>query len=341
MVRRRRFPLLSLFSLCLLSLLALSPAAAAGRPSVYSFLEQNFPDNSDLRSHYSTRLITGAKEKVWEFGGVEASSARAGKVLIKTVKRESDFLVEFINEVPGNPSAIGPGSYVIRRENKKGYILGAKIFLSADPDCYVWLYPAGNHTGLDVVMYGVPVRKALTVSILIYQVLPLPFSQIAAITSKDFNWGRIFSTEGAVPPDAASLELENLSPDSYHSPEELNEALEAAGFSAPAELSAKTAAGTWSAGADPLVPSAAKAIPAYGPAGLPSAAASAGIFLAETESHHEAYLLSSAEASFIVLPERDSLGLLSFRCHGPDGAADWSAVAGAGKSFRIFSIDRK
>ncbi len=356
----------SFFCLCLCY------AISAPRPSVFSFLDRSFPDNSDIRTRYSTRLITGAKESVWSFGSQNEKSAKAGAVLIKTVKRESDFLVQFINNADGSGCEYSAGSYVVQRENKKGYILGAKIFLASDPGCYVRLYPSGNHTGIDVVMYGAVLKSGLSMSVLIYQLLQLPFNQIVAVTGGSFDWNRVFNTSGARPADLAlssiaapaqmavvskaadestSMGAKNAASNTAAFPdgaEGLSAALDTLGFSAPgaSELKAKPAVESYAAVSDVLVPVTGKAFPSYGAQGIVSGAVQARLFLAESDASHPAYLLSGAlpdggEALYLALPSVDEGGLLVFSYIGSSGTVSWDEVQKAAPSYRIFCVDKK
>lgn len=189
-----------------LFLAAAASAKSESRALFEQFLDRSFPDNSDVRSKFSTRLITAPKEQAWAFGS-KVQASKAGQVLMKSVKRGDDFLVQFINGSEGQFPDYSLGSYVVERNSKTGYILQAKIFLESDPSCYARLYPKGSGTGLDVVMYGAVVKKGLFVSGLIYQILSLPFAEIVAETASYFDWSRVFKIggEGAAADLAAEL----------------------------------------------------------------------------------------------------------------------------------------
>ena len=181
---------ITIFALAL-CLVAVAASAAESRAALARFIGNSFPDNSDIRTQFSTRLITAPKEQVWAFSA-KVQSSKAGQVLVKSVKRSEDFLVQFVNGTTGQFTDCSLGSYVIERNCKTGYILQAKIFLDDDPSCYARLYPQGEGTKLDVVMYGALVKKGLYISGLIYHVLIMPFSEIVAETGGSFDWGTVF-----------------------------------------------------------------------------------------------------------------------------------------------------
>jgi len=181
---------ITIFTLAL-CLVAVAASATESRAALERFIDSSFPDNSDIRAQFSTRLITAPKEQVWAFGS-KVQSSKAGQVLVKSVKRSEDFLVQFVNGTAGQFPDCSLGSYVIERNCKTGYILQAKIFLDDDPSCYARLYPQGEGTKLDVVMYGALVKKGIYISGLIYHVLTMPFSEIVAETGGSFDWGSVF-----------------------------------------------------------------------------------------------------------------------------------------------------
>jgi len=177
-------------ALCL-AIAGASATAAESRAALEQFIDHSFPDNSDIRAKFSTRLITAPKEQVWDFGS-KVQASKAGQVLVKSVKRSDDFLVQFVNGSDGKFADCSLGSYVIERNCKTGYILQAKVFLEDDPSCYARLYPQGEGTKLDIVMYGAVVKKGLYISGLIYHILTMPFSEIVDQTDRAFDWGTVF-----------------------------------------------------------------------------------------------------------------------------------------------------
>jgi hypothetical protein len=190
----KRFPLFFLIAF-LPSLLFAETGA-----SLDSFLSKTFPDNGDLRKQYWTSLITAPKEQVYAFGEKTLSSKSAGQVKIKSTKRNSDFLIQFINAskaeaTKGSFIDYSRGSVVIQRDASTGYFLQAKIFLQDDPGCYLRLYPQAEATRLDVVMYGALIKKGLYASGLIYYILSRPFSEIIAGTRSSFNWALVFGPD--------------------------------------------------------------------------------------------------------------------------------------------------
>lgn len=194
--------------------LAIAGASATeSRAALEQFIDHSFPDNSDIRAKFSTRLITAPKEQVWDFGS-KVQPSKAGQVLVKSVKRSDDFLVQFVNGSDGQFADCSLGSYVIERNCKTGYILQAKVFLEDDPSCYARLYPQGEGTKLDIVMYGAVVKKGLYISGLIYHILTMPFSEIVDETDRAFDWSTVFKLgkQGATAGLVADLRSSQAAP---------------------------------------------------------------------------------------------------------------------------------
>jgi hypothetical protein len=189
----------------LLSLVAL-PGAAEASGSVpaaegpESRLAAAFPDNAELRGKLFSSLL-GAPRDLALAHEEKLYQSASGPVLVRTVKRADDFLVEFRNG-PGDPaSGATRGSCVVQRGNAKGnYILQAKIFLQDDPSCYLRLYPhpRGSSTLADLVMYGALLKQGMSVEGMLYQVLVRPFPKIVEATRRSFDWGYYLQAPSSV-----------------------------------------------------------------------------------------------------------------------------------------------
>jgi hypothetical protein len=352
-------------ALCL-AIAGASATAAESRAALEQFIDHSFPDNSDIRAKFSTRLITAPKEQVWDFGS-KVQASKAGQVLVKSVKRSDDFLVQFVNGSDGKFADCSLGSYVIERNCKTGYILQAKVFLEDDPSCYARLYPQGEGTKLDIVMYGALVKKGLYVSGLIYHVLQVPFSDIVDQTDRAFDWSTVFklgkqsatagivadlrSSQAAPQPETPHIELASMpSPFSAApaaqspaaNPPSSSERLVAAVSDSlsfedlvsrlsglglsPSELAPAATALGLSNDKDPLVPAAYKPFPRYAEAGLPAAAVRGALYLASLDSPNSVYALIGAQGRIIAAPTFDEQGRIGFAFFSGGREIAWQDV---------------
>jgi hypothetical protein len=189
---RRKFPsaaLVAIFAFCA-ALCAVSSAGAQSASTLDDFFASTFPDNADLRGKLFSSIIGAPKDLALAYGE-KALQSRSGPVNVRAVKRQDDFIIEFVNGSGDSPTM---GSCYIQRSNAKGYMVQAKILLEDDPSCYLRLYPQAQGSGTrgDVVMYGAVVKKGLYFEGMLYRIIILPFADIVDMTKKAFDWGSIY-----------------------------------------------------------------------------------------------------------------------------------------------------
>jgi hypothetical protein len=172
------------------ALCALPSAGAQSASSLDDFFASVFPDNADVRAKLFSSIIGAPKDLALAYGE-KAHQSRSGPVSVRAVKRQDDFIIEFINGAGDRPTM---GSVYIQRSNAKGYMVQAKILLEDDPSCYLRLYPQSQGSGTrgDVVMYGAVVKKGLYFDGMLYRIIILPFADIVDMTKKAFDWGGIY-----------------------------------------------------------------------------------------------------------------------------------------------------
>lgn len=161
---------------------------AESSPSLGSYIDRQFPDNTDLRVRLFSHVI-GAPRELAEAYGEHVFQSRAGAVTVRVVPGDQDFFVEFIN---GTGVPYSQGSCIIKRSNSMGYLVQAKIFLQDDPGCYLRLYVSGEGTRADVVMYGAVLKRGMYISGMLYQILMDSFGDMVRQTGYAFDWKEVF-----------------------------------------------------------------------------------------------------------------------------------------------------
>jgi hypothetical protein len=185
-------------------------------------ISKAFPDNVDVRGKLFSTVIGASRDVALAYGERQVQSA-AGPVTVRSVKRTSDFVIQFLNANSLSPGDPGRGSCFIFRSNAKGnYIQLAKILLEDDPSCYLALYPSGSGTRGDVVMYGAVVKKGIYFSDMVYHILLLSFADIMDASGRSFDWSSVFKFEAQGPSSSFVAEyraaLANPSGDSDSTP---------------------------------------------------------------------------------------------------------------------------
>jgi hypothetical protein len=192
-MKRRPQTIITVLMVAVAAAFATGPVIAQSSSPLDEFFASVFPDNGDLRAKLFSTIIGAPRELALAYGA-KTHQTKFGPVTVRAVKRDSDFIIEFINGTGESPTM---GSCYIQRSNAKGYMIQAKILLQDDPSCYLRLYPqaSGSGTRGDVVMYGAVVKKGLHFDGMLYRIIILPFSDIVDLTKRSFDWSMVFKTE--------------------------------------------------------------------------------------------------------------------------------------------------
>ena len=174
-----RSPIAALFSLAI----ACAGASLAAAPLAAPF--DGFPESADIRSRYWTSFFSAPEQELLrrgpamvsnDFGSFRLSALRSGGFF---------YVLATAQETP--PSAIQPsplytrGSWILKRSSPDGAPIQAKVFLSSDPGTFIRIYPDGDRSKLDLVVYGGVLNREVS--------LPIPFDRAFASTMADIaSW---------------------------------------------------------------------------------------------------------------------------------------------------------
>ena len=97
------------------------------------------------------------------------------------------------------------GSWIVKRSDRDGSFLQAKIFLKSDPGTFARIYPYGARSRIDIVAYGGVLYREVIVPLPFEEVLRSPFTRIRELTADVIDWG-LFSPEPALYGDLRIME---------------------------------------------------------------------------------------------------------------------------------------
>jgi hypothetical protein len=164
------------------ALVAAAPALSAGNPGLANLALPGdlplarFPDSASLRSRLLARKATVHTN---EFGSFRLSTVKAGEA----------FYVLLSARKGGDYPAYSQGSWIIKRSMADGRFLQAKVFLRSDPGCFIRLFPNGDRSLMDVVLYGAVLNKDIPLPVNFDRLLSMPLSTIEAWTEASVDWG--------------------------------------------------------------------------------------------------------------------------------------------------------
>jgi hypothetical protein len=163
-------------------------AAAAGDLPI-----ETFPENADLRSRYwdgffaaprDTALSRPASVIRNESGLFRISSLKAGNFfyLIAAAWTKSP------DKNSPDASLHAQGTWILKRSMKDGKPLQAKVFLRSDPCCFIRIYPAGDRSRMDLVIYGGVINWEVPIPLPFDRVCRLSMADIASWTEDTVDW---------------------------------------------------------------------------------------------------------------------------------------------------------
>lgn len=97
------------------------------------------------------------------------------------------------------------GSWIIKRSDRDGSFLQAKIFLRSDTGTFARIYPYGARSRIDIVAYGGVLYREVIVPLPFEEVLKSPFTRIRELTADVIDWS-LFSPEPALYGDLRIME---------------------------------------------------------------------------------------------------------------------------------------
>lgn len=172
-------------ALALVLSLALTAGAAMAEAAGLGPLE-DFPESADLRSAYWSSFFSAPEGELLRRGPAIVSAENASFRLSVTRSGGYFYAIAAAIEGPARPPAVevplyARGSWILKRSSPDGRPIQAKVFLRSDPGIFIRIYPDGDRSKLDLVVYGGVLGRELP--------LPVPFERAFASTMADIaSW---------------------------------------------------------------------------------------------------------------------------------------------------------
>ncbi|HSV56478.1 MAG TPA: hypothetical protein VLH39_05150 [Magnetospirillaceae bacterium] len=170
--RRPLYPLLRLgLFMVMVALSAPEPAARSlhggGQPL------DSIPENDDIRTRWMAGLIEAPRSRALAFSARTETNI-SGRWRLQVIRRPRAF---YIAVSPDIGVLYGQGSWIIKRDFETGRFVQAKVFLRNDPNIFLRLYPFGERSQLDLVLYRGVVRHGI--------ILPIPFRRLLTASLRE------------------------------------------------------------------------------------------------------------------------------------------------------------
>ncbi|MBL8967428.1 MAG: hypothetical protein JNG85_10475 [Spirochaetaceae bacterium] len=187
------------------ALAALAAAGAAAAPAAPAAARlpalggdtplDRFPESDDLRTSLWKGFFAAPRDAALaaaprtvgnEYGSWRFSPLRSGDA----------FYLVLAPERGGAYPLYGQGSWIVKRAADNGRFLQAKVFLRSDPGVFLRLYPAGERSRLDLVVYGGVVNREVPLPVPFERLLVSSMADIAAWSKDSVDWSLLSPRPG-------------------------------------------------------------------------------------------------------------------------------------------------
>jgi hypothetical protein len=171
------------------------PLSAEARPDAPL---SAFPESADIRAAYWQSFFSASEPELSrresavvtnEYGSFRLSTARSGGAFYAIATALAGPLPS-----KGEPNVATQGSWVLKRSSPDGAPIQAKVFLRSDPGTFIRIYPDGDRSKLDLVVYGGVLNSEVPMPVSFERAFTATIAEIAAWTGSLVDW-KLFSPQ--------------------------------------------------------------------------------------------------------------------------------------------------
>jgi hypothetical protein len=148
---------------------------------------RGFPESADIRSAYWMSFFSASEAELERRAAAVVNNDYGSFKLCVT--RSGGYFYAIAAAIDagfpssGNPILYTQGSWILKRSSPDGLPIQAKVFLRSDPGTFLRIYPDGDRSKLDLVVYGGVLNREVP--------LPVPFERAFASTLSEIEgWTR-------------------------------------------------------------------------------------------------------------------------------------------------------
>ena len=172
--------------------LAAAPSfASTPRPLGGDFAIDRFPDSASLRMRYWDGFFAAPRSIALSRAPSTLSTGNGSFRLLSLRSAKSYYLV--IAALRADASRAEPplytqGTWILKRASADGSPLQAKVFLRSDPGTFIRIYPAGDRSRMDLVLYGAVLNREVPLPVPFSTAFQSPLSAIVSWTRDTVDW---------------------------------------------------------------------------------------------------------------------------------------------------------
>jgi len=188
--------------------LAVSFAAGAQDEADSKSPIPGFPESADLRSAYWTSFFCAPEAELARRGPAVVTNDYGAFKLWGT--RSGGFYYAIAQAIEGGKRTkagsplYSQGTWILKRSSPDGLPVQVKVFLRSDPGTFIRIYPDGDRSKLDLVVYGGVLNREVPLPVPFDRAFASPLSDIAAWTADFVDWS-LFSPRPGLYGDVVSF----------------------------------------------------------------------------------------------------------------------------------------
>jgi hypothetical protein len=154
------------------------------------------PENADARLALRDTIFAPVREAAAARGRVVPIPGRQAPVSFAVEVQGGALFLVFATGRATGPAVASPGTYIIKRSMRDGSFVQAKVFLQADPGCYLRLVPMdASRSRMSVFLFGQPFQQDIVVPAGFEGLLTAPFSRLVELTRDAVDWQLVLPRE--------------------------------------------------------------------------------------------------------------------------------------------------
>jgi hypothetical protein len=146
------------------------------------------PENWDARTRMADVIFAPIRGAASAGRQIISQSSGAANVRFEPDQQSGFLYLVFANQNGAGFPLDGAGTFIIKRSLKDGSFLQAKVFVQDGPGTYVRLFPQGDRTLMDVVLFGEPFQTGIALPVPFERMLTEPLSSVMEWTASVVNW---------------------------------------------------------------------------------------------------------------------------------------------------------
>ena len=200
-----RLPRLPALVLAVLTLGAgrLAAAAPPPRPLGGDAVLERMPESAGLRARNWEGFLAAGSETVLAAAPRTAAN-EFGAWSLSSVRAKDYFYLIVAPGKGGDFPLYAQGSWIVKRSYPGGRFVQAKVFLRSDPGTFLRLYPDGDRSRMDLVLYGGALAKDVPLPVPFERLLRASVAEIAAWSRDSVDWS-LFSPRPGLYADTRRL----------------------------------------------------------------------------------------------------------------------------------------